>query len=281
MEIPVLDKERNHEILPQGHPSTGFPAWNGGRCRLAFGTPGSASARDDTGGRRSYAYHECGPLGGGEQAQERYEQVLKTGLGERYMAPLRTNRDGPRYLWGGLDPIALVESYERQIVTDKGGIVFIGWGGAEIGRAEFPLDVPIYVGGPTKTALFRSAENRDNFRRQSTGETLMVMCGLNCLWGLAAGPATSDRATRQASHFAQPGLAGIFVERMADPQGREVATLGATLYVRADDWHAVQREGWGYIAEAFQSLLQEKKPWRRVRPYMPVVELDLDNPNAR
>ena len=102
----------------------------------------------------------------------------------------------------------------------------------------------------------------------------MVMCGLNCLWGMGAGPATADRATPQTSHFAHPGLAAIFVEKIPNPEGRVVKAVGVTLYTRADDWHAVRQEGWGYIAESFQTLLQEKKPWRRVRPNMPVVELE-------
>lgn len=233
---------------------------------IAFGVR-AASAQEPTSARWAAAV----------KAQERFDEAVKAGLADHYIAPLHTDRNGPQYLWGGLDPIAMVESYYRQIDRDKGQDVFLSpWprqDRQELGKPEFALEVPVYRGGPTKTTLFASAANRERFQKQTADGTFMVLGGMNCLWGLACTPATADWPTPQASHFAQPGLGMMYVDRFPDARARQITTVGAVLYFRGGDWKAVSYNGPQLLADAFQMLLEGKKPWRRLRPYLPVLTL--------
>ena len=207
-------------------------------------------------------------------AQAVYNQVLKEGLGEPYVAPLHTDITGPNYLWGGLDPIALVERYKQASASDIGGVVYMSYRGGQVGNPEFSADVPIYSGGPSMPALFVSDENRMAFEKQSAEGTFMVTLGMNCLWGIASGPGTQDQGLH--SHWAQPGLGAIWIEEFFNPETeKDVTALGAVFYSKGDDWHAASPYGWGMASTALQDLLDSKEPWIRLRPHVPVLMLSV------
>ena len=63
-------------------------------------------------------------------AQALYEEVLKAGLGEPYLAPIPDNPTGPLYLWGGLDPIDVISRFEGRVADDPGGTLFISRSGS-------------------------------------------------------------------------------------------------------------------------------------------------------
>lgn len=72
----------------------------------------------------------------------------------------------------------------------------------------------------------------------------------------------------------QPGLAAIAPETFSDPEtGRQVTALGVAFYLRGDDWNAIRPNGWRMQSTALRELLDDKEPWNRRRPYVPVVRL--------
>jgi hypothetical protein len=93
------------------------------------------------------------------------------------------------------------------------------------------------------------------------------MFGLNCGYGVIAGPATDGA---RHSHWAQPGLAAISVERFL---GGRVTALTLNLYLRGDDWKALPKH-WKYAIEAFESLIEHDEQWERERPEMPVIKVN-------
>jgi len=207
------------------------------------------------------------------EAQDLYEQVVRLGKGGPhtgpYTAPLHTDPGGPSYLWGGLDPISLIDRFDSNIEADPGGVVFISRTGSDVGKPEFSLEVPIFPGSATsKTALFRSPANRDRYVQMVSDGSLMIMFGMNCQWGVISGPATGFAG--RASHWAQPGLAAIAVERFF--KGR-ITVLGVNLYSRGDDWNATD-ERWEHAIKAFNLLLQSDEEWERERPEMPVIKVN-------
>ena len=158
----------------------------------------------------------------------------------------------------------------QNVLNEIGGVIFISYRGVQIGKPEFALDVPIYPGGPTMPALFTSAENRSAFAERSADGSFMVTLGMNCLWGIAAGPASHHQGLH--SHWAQPGLAAIWVEEFFNPDtDRNVTALGAVFYSKGDDWHAASPYGWDMTREALEDLLDSKEPWTRLRPDLPVL----------
>lgn len=206
-------------------------------------------------------------------AQALYEHVLRLGKGGPesgpYTAPLHTDLNGPSYLWGGLDPISLLDRYDEDIATDRGRVIFISRRGSNLGTPEHYLDIPIFPGSSTvQRALFRSAENKDRYIRMIDDGSLMVMFGMNCQWGVISGPATGFGG--RESHWAQPGLAAIAVERFF--RGK-VTVLGVNLYSRGDDWNATKQR-WRYAIEAFELLLKDDQHWERERIEMPVIEVN-------
>jgi len=86
--------------------------------------------------------------------------------------------------------------------------------------------------------------------------------------GVISGPATGFAG--RASHWAQPGLAAIAVERFF--KGR-ITVLGVNLYSRGDDWNATD-ERWEHAIKAFNLLLQSDEEWERERPEMPVIKVN-------
>lgn len=207
-----------------------------------------------------------------QRAQALYEYVLRLEKGGPlrgpYTAPLHTNPTGTSYLWGGLDPISILDRYDQNIGADRGKVLFISRSGSDIGNPEFFLELPTYPGSPvSKRALFRSAENRDRFVRMTNTGSLMIMFGMNCQWGVIAGPASGFASK---SHWAQPGLAAIAVERFLD--GR-VTVLGVNLYSRGDDWSATSKR-WRHAIQAFESLLTHDEQWTRERPEMPLIKVN-------
>ena len=207
------------------------------------------------------------------EAQALYEKVLRLGVGGPhtgpYTAPIHTDPTGPSHLWGGLDPISLIDRHNEDIGTDAGGVLFISRSGSNVGKPEFYLDVPIYTGSSTlKRALFRSAENRDRYLQMISDGSLMIMFGLNCQWGIISGPATDFLG--RGSHWAQPGLAAIAVERFF--KGK-VTVLGVNLYSRGDDWNAT-KEPWKHAITAFNLLLTVGGEWERERIEMPVIKVN-------
>lgn len=210
------------------------------------------------------------------EAQALYEQVLLLGKGGPhtgpYTAPLHDDKHGrDSYLWGGLDPIALIARYNKDIQADPGGVVFISRSGSDLGDPSISLPVSISIGGTptTFTALFKTDVNRTKYLQMMSEGSLMVMFGLNCQWGIISGPA-NDFA-RRASHWAQPGLASIAVERFFD--GR-VTVLGVNLYSRGDDWNATAEKRWKFAIEAFERLLELDEQWDREREEMPVIKVN-------
>ena len=156
------------------------------------------------------------------------------------------------YLWGGLDPISLLDSYDEKIETDPGEILFMSSSGSNLGNAAFSLAVPIYsgAGAPTKIALFRSQANKDRYVQMINDGSLLIVFGLNCQWGIISGPAFNFE--KKLSHWAQPGLGSIAVERFS--KGRDTVTvLGLNLFSRGDDWHAT-KDHWKHAITAFSLL---------------------------
>lgn len=227
---------------------------------LSFST--TSFAQDDEGER----------FGDVLRAQDLYEKVLQRGRGGPhsgpYTAPL-PGTTGPSYLWGGLDPISLLDRYNREIVDDPGGVVFISSSGSDLGKPEHALEVPIYERSRIfGVALFRSPDKMKKFIQMMNDGSLIIAFGMNCQWGVIAGPASNFASE---SHWAQPGLAAINVERFFD--GR-VTVLGVNFYSRGDDWKATQKR-WKYAIEAFESLLENpQEEWERKRPEMPVIKVN-------
>ena len=52
-----------------------------------------------------------------------------------------------------------------------------------------------------------------------------------------------------------------------------VTALGVAFYLRGDDWNAIRPNGWRMQSTALRELLDDKEPWNRRRPYVPVVRL--------
>jgi hypothetical protein len=205
-------------------------------------------------------------------AQALYEEVLRLGKGGPYSgpytAPLHTDPAGPSYLWGGLDPISAIDRYDEDIATDRGKVVFISRSGSNVGKPEYYLDLPIFPGSATyERALFRSAENRDRFVEMMNDGSLIIAFGLNCQYGVIAGPASNGA---RHSHWAQPGLAAINVERFF---GGRVTVLGVNLYSRGDDWNAIPKR-WKYAIRAFRQLLRHDEQWERERIEMPIIKVN-------
>lgn len=205
-------------------------------------------------------------------AQALYEHVLRLGMGGPhtgpYTAPLHTDPTGLSYLWGGLDPIAALDRYDEDIAADPGKTVFVSRKGSDIGDPLIFLDVPTYPGSPiTNRALFKTLDNRDRFIQLTEAGSLVIMFGLNCQFGVIAGP-VSDFA--KSSHWAQPGLAAIAVERFF---GGRLTVLGLNLYSRGDDWNATSKR-WKHAIEAFESLLKHNEEWVRERAGMPLIKVN-------
>ena len=201
-----------------------------------------------------------------------------------YTAPL-PGTTGPSFLWGGIDVIEVLKTYDGKIGTDPGRVVFIDRDGDELGNVvddDLPvpnvpvaLRVPAYLGQPEAhwpTALFQSQANADEFLRLTRSGALVIAFGLNCQWGIIAGPHAAATGGRGSSHWAQPGLAAINVERLF---GGRVTVLGMNLYLRGDDWNAT-RHRWKYAGEAFESLLANPLTWRdrRERHEMPIIRVN-------
>tara|TARA_R110002096_G_scaffold168538_10_gene339404 strand:+ start:2011 stop:2739 length:729 start_codon:yes stop_codon:yes gene_type:complete len=206
------------------------------------------------------------------EAQELYEDAVADGIATPYIAPLSSDPEGPQYLWGGLDPIEVIKVHESKIADDPGQTLFISRSGSTLGSPDFPLQVPIYDGGPSETALFKSAENRTQYEQMMAEGTLLVTFGLNCHWGIISGPATNFTGH---SHWAQPGLAAIVVDtiKVKNPDTKKnvnVTVVGANLYSRGDDWNATKKR-WQYAVEAFL-LLDEH--WERKRVGMPILQVN-------
>ena len=201
-----------------------------------------------------------------------------------YTAPL-PGTTGPSFLWGGIDVIEVLKTYDNKIVTDPGGVVFIDRDGDELGNTvddDLPVPnvpvavrVPAYRGQPKKdwpTALFQSQANADEFVRSTGNGSLVIAFGLNCQWGIIAGPHAAATGRRGSSHWAQPGLGAINVERFF---GARVTVLGMNLYLRGDDWNATEHR-WRYAVEAFENLLANPLTWRekRERHEMPIIRVN-------
>ena len=203
-------------------------------------------------------------------AQALYEEVLKAGLGEPYLAPLHTAPEGPLYLWGGVDPIEVIAIQEEDGDTDPGGTLFISRSGSTLGSTTFPLEVPIYKDGPSATALFKSAANRATYEQMIADGSLVIAFGMNCHWGIISGPATNYEGH---SHWAQPGLAAIVVETFK-VKSKKVTVVGLNLYSRGDDSNATSKR-WSHASTAFLNLLSgHDGAWERRRPYMPILEVN-------
>ena len=205
-------------------------------------------------------------------AQALYEHVLRLGMGGPhtgpYTAPLHTDPTGLSYLWGGLDPIAALDRYDGDIAEDPGRVVFVSRRGSDIGKSSIYLDLPTYPGSPvTNRALFKTVDNRDRFIQLTQAGSLLIVFGLNCQFGVIAGPVT-DFA--KSSHWAPPGLAAIAVERFF---GGRLTVLGLNLYSRGDDWNANPKR-WKHAIEAFESLLKNNEQWERERPEMPLIKVN-------
>jgi hypothetical protein len=141
-----------------------------------------------------------------------------------YTAPL-PGTAGPSYLWGGIDVIEVLKSYDDSIANDPGRVVFIDRDGDELGNVvddddqNVPVEVrvPAYKGQPEArwlTALFQSQANADEYIRRTNEGSLVIAFGLNCQWGIISGPhGAATGSPGKTSHWAQPGLAAINVER--------------------------------------------------------------------
>jgi hypothetical protein len=236
-------------------------------------------------------------------AQALYEQVLRTkvdlGLpltaearrgatgyetAGPYTAPL-PGTTGPSFLWGGIDVIEVLKTYDDKIGTDPGRVIFIDRDGDELGNTvdddlvvpnvPVAVRVPAYVGQPQAawpTALFQSQANANEFLRLTRSGALVIAFGLNCQWGIIAGPQSAATGGKGSSHWAQPGLAAINVERLFD--GR-VTVLGMNLYLRGDDWNATKHR-WKHAIDAFEQLLANPLAWRanRERHEMPIIRVN-------
>jgi hypothetical protein len=221
-------------------------------------------------------------------AQALYEHVLRVGAGGAfsgpYTAPRHSDPTGPSYLWGGLDVIAVLDRYDEDVKEDRGGAIFINRDGKDIGDPnkcrvsptdsslatpeDCYLDVPTYPGSPVlKRALFKFKANKQRFSQMTNDGSLIIAFGLNCAWGVIAGPAENEL---DGSHWAQPGLAMIGVERFF---GGKVTVLNLNLYMRGDDWKATEKR-WKHAIEAFEWMLQFDQQWRRQRPEMPVIKVN-------
>lgn len=205
-------------------------------------------------------------------AQALYEHVLRLEMGGPnsgpYTAPLHTAPTGDRYLWGGLDPIAALDRYDGDIATDRGKMVFVSRSGSDLGKPTIFLDLPTYPGSPVvNRALFKSVDNRDRFIQMTEAGSLVLAFGLNCGFGVIAGP-VHDFAKH--SHWAQPGLATIAVERFF---GGRLTVLALNLYSRGDDWKATPKR-WKYAIQAFESLLKHNEQWQRERSGMPLMKVN-------
>lgn len=237
------------------------------------------------------------------RAQTLYEQVLRTkerlGLKPRaealrgatgyetagpYTAPL-PGKKGPSFLWGGIDVIEVLKTYDGKIGGDPGKVVFIDRDGEELGNTvhddlgnePVAVDVPAFPGQRRRhwpTALFQSQANADEFHARIQNGTLIIAFGLNCQWGIISGPQSGKPSK---SHWAQPGLAAINAERVWDGT-KMVTVLGMNLYLRGDDWNAdtVKENRWKWAGDAFQTLLDSPFTWRekRERTEMPITQVN-------
>jgi hypothetical protein len=240
------------------------------------------------------------------RAQELYERVLqkKEDLGLKpaarelrgatgyetagpYTAPL-PGKKRHSFLWGGIDVMEVLKTYDDRIGGDPGKVIFIDRDGEELGNTvhedlgnePVAVDVPAFPGQRRRhwpTALFQSQANADEFHERIQDGSLIVAFGLNCAWGIISGPQSGNP---RKSHWAQPGLAAITVEKVWDGT-KTVTVLSMNLYLRGDDWNAVsvKPQRWTWAGDAFQTLLDSPFTWRdkRERTEMPITQVNTIN----
>lgn len=242
---------------------------------LSLPTASVAQSGRGTGGARDtrLADAEAQRLADILHAQELYEEVLRTGVaGSKsgpYMAPL-PGTASPSYLWGGLDVIEVIRSHDKSIVKDFGGTVFISRNGGDLGEPSISLPVETFPRSRDhRLALFKTEDNRALFEQMTKEGSLVIMFGLNCGWGIISGPVTNKP---EGSHWAQPGLAAINVERFVDGK-RTVTVLSVNLYSRGDDWNAIENP-WQFAIQAFEDVRATPREWGRERPEMSVLKVN-------
>jgi hypothetical protein len=188
--------------------------------------------------------------------QSRYRRIVRRGLGEPYRAPLLCEPAGLHYLGGGLDPIAAIERYDSTIEDQPGGVVYIN--DRMIGAPDIYVDVEYPYRGLFERVLFVSYENKERFETEWQAGRLVLLNGLNCLWGAASGPLSSYR---RPSHWAQPGIGVIVVERVRDNRIGEITAFGLNLTSQGPNWHARGEIAWKSLEVGYTDLLAGFHAW--------------------
>jgi len=139
----------------------------------------------------------------------------------------------PKFLFGGLDPIALVASAERNRASfpdlDFPYANFFAASGRDLGVCDNYTSLDIKTGNTVTTyiVLFKSAENKEAFDGAfENGNAPLPAIGFWCMWGLGNGA---------SPHWAVPNNPQYAVYQM-DSKLRDKLGLESTTYIGANYW---------------------------------------------
>jgi hypothetical protein len=139
----------------------------------------------------------------------------------------------PKFLFGGLDPIALVSSAESNRASfpdlDFPYANFFAASGRDLGICDNYTSLDIKTGNTLTTyiVLFKSAENKDAFDvALENGNAPLPAIGFWCMWGLGNGA---------SPHWAVPNNPQYAVYQM-DSKLRDKLGLESTTYIGANYW---------------------------------------------
>jgi hypothetical protein len=162
----------------------------------------------------------------------------------------------PKFLYGGLDPIAMVASAERNRVRfpdlDAPYANFFAASGRSLGVCEHYTVLPIKTGEDTFTqyvVLFQDAVNKDAFESAfAAGNAPMPAVGFWCMWGLGNG---------SSPHFAVPNNPQYAVYDVSE-EAQNGLELDSTIYIGANYWPRTHGMGSpnviGQLVEFFEEV---------------------------
>jgi len=179
----------------------------------------------NTAGELAYYYSEVIPVDA-TKVENTDERTVTTTLTDCGLTE-------PRFLFGGLDPIALVDSAEsnreRFPDLDFPYANFFAASGSHLGDCEHSTNMDILIGGVATryVVLFKSTENKTAFDvALSEGDAPLPAVGFWCMWGLGNGA---------SPHWAVPNNPQYAVYQM-DGKLRDKLGLESSTYIGANYW---------------------------------------------
>jgi hypothetical protein len=156
----------------------------------------------------------------------------------------------PKFLYGGLDPYALIARAESDGRTEDFLYAnFFPATKSDLGTcANFStLDIDTGSGTTKYVVLFKSAANKTKFDDElSQGIAPMPAAGFWCLWGLGG----------SKPHFAVPNNPQFAVYKL-DSTTRDTLGLDSTTYIGANYWLRIHGMGSPYVLGRISNFMQK------------------------